>query len=388
MRNTLIQNVQICLEDGRIIDGEILIKDGKIHEISEHRILAVAEIIDATGLLAIPGFIDIHIHGAMGADFMDGTVEAACKIAEYLPSEGTTSYLATTLTQSPEEIKEAITANRQLIGNQDYVGAEMLGFHLEGPFIHSEQAGAQPKHFIQAPSSELLKDWFGEKLEDLKIVTLAPELDEQFTIIRMLSEQGIISSAGHSMASFQEIKDATKAGLSHLTHYANAMTGLHHREVGMVGAGLLLEALYCEVIADGIHLSEDMLRLLVKTVGPERLILITDSMRAKGLSDGSYTLADQQVQVHEQKAILQDGTLAGSVLRMNEAVARMKRISSWPMEELIRISSKNAAQRLGVYDRKGSITVGKDADIVLVNGSFEVCYTFCKGGLSYSYEAK
>ncbi len=389
MRNTLIQNVRICLEDGRMIDGEILIKGGKIHEISERRILVAAEeTIDATGLIAIPGFIDIHIHGAVGADFMDGTVEAACKIATYLPSEGTTSYLATTLTQSSEAIKNAIAANRQMLEKQHPFGAEMLGFHLEGPFIHSEQAGAQPKQFIQAPSSELLKEWFGDKLENLKIVTLAPELDKQFDLIRMLSKKGIISSAGHSKASFQEISDAMEVGLSHLTHYANAMTGLHHREVGMVGAGLLLDELYCEVIADGVHLSEDMLRLLVKIIGSERMVLITDSMRAKGLSDGSYTLADQQVQVYEQKAVLEDGTLAGSVLRMNEGVARMQRISAWSMEELIRISSKNAAKRLGVYDRKGSITVGKDADIILVNDVFKVYYTFCKGGLSYSNEAK
>ncbi len=389
MSDYLIQNVKICIEDGQIIDGEILISNGIIQEISQTKILtSVRNRIDGEGLLAIPGFIDIHIHGAVGADFMDCETEASKRIATYLPSEGTTSYLATTLTHSPERIREAIQVNREMMDEEIRNGAEMLGFHLEGPFIHPEQAGAQPLPFIRKPSITLLKDWFGEQLTNLKVITLAPELDNEYEMIQLLAGRNVIISAGHSKATFEELKGAIKHGLSHLTHYTNAMTGLHHREIGIVGAGLLQDELFCELIADGVHLSEDMLLLLIKIIGPERLILITDSMRAKGLSDGIYTLADQQVRVLGSKATLENGTLAGSVLKMNEAVARMKRLSSWSVQDLVKISSGNAAKRLGVYDRKGSITVGKDADIVLVNDSFDVCYTFCKGGLSYSYDTK
>lgn len=390
MSNYLIQNVQMCLEDGQIIDGEIVIVDGKIASISEGTMEEfTGEVIDGMGYVAMPGFIDIHIHGAAGADFMDGELKATKEIAEYLPQEGTTSFLATTITHSSERIKQSIEVNTQFleegIENQ---GAEMLGFHLEGPFIHPEQAGAQPVQHIQKPSIDRLNSWFGEQLSNLKVVTLAPELDEAFEMIQYLKEKGVISSAGHSKASYQDINNAVQNGLTHLTHFTNAMTGVHHREIGMVGAGFMNEMLFCEVIADGIHLSDDMLRLVFKVIGPDRLILITDSMRAKGLPDGNYSLGDQEVKVVGRTATLKSGTLAGSVLKMNEGVRKIRDLTDLSLHELVKITSTNAAKRLGVDDRKGSLAVGKDADIVLLNNSFEVQYTFCKGRLSYSNEQR
>lgn len=390
MSNYLIQNVQICIEDGRMINGEILVEDGKIASISESKIAEfIGEVIDGKGCVALPGFIDIHIHGATGADFMDGEIAATKKIAEYLPQEGTTSFLATTITHSSERIKRAIEVNSKFLEeNEISYGAEMLGFHLEGPFIHPEQAGAQPVQYIQKPSIESLQKWFGEQLTHLKVVTLAPELDEAHVMLQYLREKGVISSAGHSKASYKEINDAARSGLTHLTHYTNAMTGIHHREIGMVGAGFMNESLCCEIIADGIHLSDDMLRLVFKVIGSERIILITDSMRAKGLPDGNYSLGDQEVKVVGRTATLKSGTLAGSVLKMNEGVKKIQNLTDLSLHELVKITSTNAARRLGVDDRKGSLAVGKDADIVLLNDSFEVQYTFCRGRLSYSNEQR
>lgn len=383
----LIHNIRIALPDDRAVNGEILIKEGKIDCVSVLPINeTVDERFDGQGSLALPGFIDIHIHGAEGSDFMDGSEDAIAKIAKVLPKEGTTAFLATTLTQSPKKIQQAIDAGLRFLDlQQAETEAEMLGYHLEGPFIHPDKAGAQPREFIQKPSVEAIEQWFGKELEHLKIVTLAPEKDAEYALTRYLSGKGVIVSAGHTQATYKEIKTAAEQGLTHLTHYGNAMKGLHHRDIGVVGAGLLDEQLYCEMIADGIHLSDDMMKLMMKVIGPDRLLLITDSMRAKGLQDGTYTLAGQQIKVSGAKATLGDNSLAGSVLKMNEGVRRLQQLTNLTLLEVMKLSSVNAAKRLGIYDRKGSIESGKDADIVLVNESFDVLFTICRGRLSYAH---
>lgn len=385
MTSLLIHNIRIALPDRIVTEGEIIVENGKIAFVSDESIEGfTGERYDGQGCLVLPGFIDIHIHGAEGADFMDGTQESFVKIANTLPKEGTTSFLATTLTQSDEDIRKVVKAGRSFMEWNEN-DAEMLGLHLEGPFIHPEQSGAQPVEFIQKPSLSLLKQWFEEDFGCLKIVTLAPECDEGLEMTQQLANRGIIVSAGHTKATFADITQAVDQGLSHLTHFGNAMSGLHHREIGVVGAGFLLEQLHCEVIADGVHLSQDMLRLLYKKIGPERIILITDAMRAKGLTDGLYTLAGQDVEVIGSKATLANGTLAGSILKMDEAV-RMMRGMDVNLADLMRMSSSNAASRLGVFDRKGSIEVGKDADFVLMDNDFQVQSTICRGKVSFSRE--
>jgi len=382
----ILSNVTICLEDGKLIDGEILISNGKIIEIIEGQSGIDVVRLDGKGCTVLPGFIDIHIHGADEADYMDGKVEATETIAHYLPSEGTTSFLATTITQAPEEIRKAVESNREYSKVAKAGAAEMLGFHLEGPFIHPDQAGAQPKEYITEPSIELLASWFGESLDDLKVVTLAPERDHEHQVIKRLNELGVIVSAGHTKATYSEMEEAIAAGVSHLTHFTNAMTGIHHREIGVVGAGFMDERLFCEVIADGVHMSDEMLKMIAAFIDPERLMLITDSMRAKGMPVGSYTLGGQQVDVNGQKAVLSDGTLAGSILKMNDGVRRMKDVAAFSWHELQQISSQNAAKRLGVFERKGSITRGKDADIVLLTENCDVMCTLCKGTIGYIHE--
>ncbi|WP_432363935.1 N-acetylglucosamine-6-phosphate deacetylase [Sporosarcina sp. UB5] len=381
----LIHNVQLAMPDGGMMEGEIVIENGKISTVSAVSIKDfTGSRLDGQSCLVLPGFIDIHIHGAAGADFMDGNEESFEKIATALPKEGTTSFLATTLTQSDDDIRKAVFAGKDFMKRNE-TGAEMLGFHLEGPFIHPERSGAQPIEFIRKPNFELLKRWFGENLDHLKVVTLAPDCDEGLEMTRRLAELGIVVSAGHTKATFADMAQAVNHGLTHLTHFGNAMSGLHHREIGVVGAGLLLQELHCEVIADGIHLSEDMLHLIYKRIGPERIILITDSMRAKGLPDGLYTLAGQDVKVVGAQATLADGTLAGSVLKMDEAVRMMRKFGG-QLTDLIKMSSSNAAKRLGVFDRKGSIEVGKDADLVLMDTEFQVQATICRGKVCFSRE--
>ncbi|WP_052131461.1 N-acetylglucosamine-6-phosphate deacetylase [Planococcus sp. CAU13] len=380
MTRLLVENIRLVQESGDLAAGSILIDGEKIAAVSTQPFAHyTGERFDGGGLVALPGFIDIHIHGALGADFMDADSTAAQTIAEALPAEGTTSFLATTMTGPSEGIAAAIGHCRNFMNKNGGDGAEMLGFHLEGPFIHPGQAGAQPAAYIREPSMPLLTDWFGETLDDLKIVTMAPELDPEFAVIRELANLGVIISAGHTMADYNTIKGAQAAGLSHLTHFGNAMRGLHHREIGVVGAGLLNRDLFCEVIADKVHLNSDMLEIVLRVIGTKRLLLITDSMRAKGLPDGSYLLGGRQVKVSGQEALLSTGKLAGSVLKMNEGLRHLQQLAliSWP--DAIALSSANAAKRLGVWHRKGSIDSGKDADIVLVTEKFGVRHTFCRG---------
>ncbi|MFD1030138.1 N-acetylglucosamine-6-phosphate deacetylase [Metaplanococcus flavidus] len=387
MTRTLIENIRLVQNDGSLAEGSVLIEDGRIAAMSAEPLTDyTGDRFDGGGSVAMPGFIDIHIHGALGADFMDDDSAAAGTIAAALPAEGTTSFLATTLTHSPERISQAIRHGRNFMTGKEKAGAEMLGFHLEGPFIHPNQAGAQPAAYICEPSMAQLQGWFGNNLDDLKIITMAPEQDVEFKVIRELSERGVIVSAGHTTADYATIKRAQEAGLTHLTHFANAMRGLHHREIGVVGAGMLNRELFCEIIADGIHLAPDMLKLVLQVIGPERLLLITDSMRAKGLPDGSYTLGDQEVTVSGQEAVLADGTLAGSVLKMNEGVRQLKVAADISWADAIALSSGNAAQRFGISDRKGSLEHGKDADIVLVTEDFSVRHTFCRGRMSFAHD--
>ncbi|GKV56835.1 N-acetylglucosamine-6-phosphate deacetylase [Sporosarcina sp. NCCP-2222] len=384
MSEKLITNVMMVQSDGGMLEGNIQVEGYRIAHVQSEPVEGFSgTILNGQGLLALPGFIDIHIHGAVGSDFMDGTKQAYANIANALPREGTTAFLATTMTQSPEAIRTAVDCGKHFMEEQHPEGAEMLGFHLEGPFINKEQAGAQPAGYIRPPSMEMMEQWFGHDLGGLSVVTLAPELDEDFQVTRQLALRNVLVSAGHTNADFITIKEAASHGLSHLTHFGNAMKGLHHREIGTVGAGMLIDDIFCELIADGVHLSEDMIRLMIKTIGPERMILITDSMMAKGMKDGVYTLGGQEVTVQGSRATLKDGTLAGSVLKMNDALKRLHATGTVTMEELVALSSANAAKQLGVYDRKGSLTAGKDADIVLLDEQFNVVATFCRGRMVY-----
>ena len=270
-------------------------------------------VIDGSNLIAIPGFIDSHIHGAKGFDTMDATEQALDCIASSLPEEGTTSFLATTITQSQYNIEKALENISQYENKPG--NAEILGVHLEGPFINKEKKGAQPEAYIIEPDVKLFKQWQRISNGLIKTITLAPECDQN-NLISYLAKNRYNVSAGHSMATFEEIKESVLHGVRQLTHLCNAMTGIHHREVGALGAAFLLESLKSELIADEIHTSSEMLQIIYNNISSDRIILITDAMRAKSLKEGVYELGGQQVHVKDNRAILQDGTLAGSILRM------------------------------------------------------------------------
>lgn len=385
----LIRNVNVYLEKEVLVNGSLLIERGKIKAIFREKEIPNSypshfKIMDVGGLNAVPGFIDGHIHGANGSDVMDGTEESLDNIAKVLPKEGTTSFLATTITQSQENIELAL---QNIADYQIKEGfAEVLGIHLEGPFIEESRKGAQPLEHIHRPDKVLFDKWQAIANNKIKTITMAPEHDEDGSFIRYLAEQGINVSAGHTAINFNGMKKAVLHGVKQVTHLCNAMNGIHHRDIGVVGAAFLLEELRAELIADGIHVVPEMLKLIYQNMGSERLLLITDAMRAKCLNAGTYDLGGQMVFVDEEKAVLEDGTLAGSILKMDQGVRQLLRLPGVGFEDIIKMTSANPAKQIGYFDRKGSIEEGKDADILLVDNKYNIRYTFCRGVMAYKGE--
>ncbi|WP_340081705.1 N-acetylglucosamine-6-phosphate deacetylase [Terribacillus sp. FSL K6-0262] len=384
MGEVLLRNVRICLPE-KMMTGHIGIANGKIAEIGEGEpSRQYMKEVDGKNHYALPGFIDGHIHGAAGADTMDATQESLHTIAAWLPNEGTTAFLATTITQGQGAI-EAALEQVDLFSAQTGE-AELIGVHLEGPFVNPKKAGAQPLSHIQKPDVELFRKWRQLSGGNIRVVTLAPECDEDYRLTELLASERIVASAGHTDASFEQMKEAARHGIGQLTHLCNQMNGIHHRDVGAVGAGFLLSTLSSELIADGIHVAPEMLRLIYQNVGPERLILITDSLRGKGLEDGTYDLGGQAVTVKEGKALLPDGTLAGSMLQMKDAVCNMAAFADASVLDIAKMTAENPAKQYKIYDRKGSLTKGKDADIVLLDDQLTLQATYCRGNLAYQKE--
>lgn len=384
-RPIYIKNVSILTEETIMEDSALLLENGKISKIGKQSPLPdEIQEIDGKGKIVIPGFIDGHIHGANGADVMDASNTALDSIASVLPREGTTSFLATTITQSPENIEKALKTVAAY--NNKPGQAEVIGVHLEGPFIEKSKAGAQPHAYIMEPSIEQFEEWQKLSGDKIKTITMAPEHDPNGDFIRHVSGQGVIVSAGHTASGFSDMKRAVEHGVKQVTHLCNAMTGLHHRDVGTVGAAFMLHELRAELIADGIHISKEMLQLVYKTMGSERLLLITDSMRAKCLQQGRYELGGQPVVVTEDRAVLEDGTLAGSILKMRDGAKQMLDLDGVTLQEVIEMASVNPAKQLGLYDRKGSITVNKDADLLLVDRQLHIASAICRGEVAFREE--
>lgn len=387
----LILDGNIYGEDTEYEKGYIKIENGMITEMGERSQLTNTEeykvISLPHGYSVVPGMIDIHIHGVNGADTMDATREALDTMTGTLPKEGTTSFLATTMTESSDAIEKALKATADYMSHQQRSGqAEILGLHLEGPFINPDKAGAQPLNRIQKPNVEVFKTWQALSGENIRMVTLAPELDDEYELIRYLKENGIVASVGHSSATFDQVGEAIDAGLSHVTHLFNQMSGLHHREPGIVGASFLRKELMVELISDGIHVRPEVAQLAFDQITDERLILITDSMRAKCLKNGQYDLGGQMVTVKDGKALLDEDTLAGSVLKMKDAFTNIQEFTKADMRSAIKMTAENPARQLNVFDRKGSLAPRKDADIVILDENKDVYTTICKGKIAYIRE--
>ena len=332
--------------------------------------------IDAKGNYVSAGFIDLHIHGSGGADAMDATPEALETISSTLLQTGTTSFLATTMTMSIQAIDKALQ-NIQEHG-QKVSGAEILGIHLEGPFINASKHGAQDKRYIQKPNIDLIDNYMNE----VKMITIAPEVEGAEDFIKSLTKDHphIVLSIGHSDASYEKSKESFTWGVSHATHLFNAMNPYHHREPGIVGAVFDSKDVSCDIIADLVHTHPSALELTHK-IKKEKLILITDAMRAGCMKCGSYDLGGQTVTVSEGKATLKDGTLAGSVLKLNEALLNMTKQTSMTRIEAVNAVTKIPAQLLGV--KKGQLKVGYDADIVIFDEDFSIILIIVKGKVKY-----
>lgn len=331
--------------------------------------------------IVLPGFIDEHIHGAGGADAMDGTVEALGTIAATVAAEGTTTFLATTMTQSPQNITTALAAVREYIAAGRSSGAKLLGVHLEGPFIAAAHKGAQPLEYVAKPSVEVFDGYNKASGGAIKIVTYAPECDENFVLTKHLNKIGVIPSIGHTGAKTADIVAAMAAGAKNITHTYNAQSPLHHREIGTVGSALLYDELNCELICDTIHVSVPAMKLLVKNKPAGKLTLITDAMRAKGLADGVSELGGQTVYVKGGEARLADGTLAGSVLTMNRAIQNLTRKVGVPFTNAVDCATITPATTLGIADKTGSITLGKNADFAVIDKDYNVILTI-RGGVT------
>ncbi|MFS0766952.1 N-acetylglucosamine-6-phosphate deacetylase [Peribacillus phoenicis] len=390
MKTFIINNLIVHSEKETYKNGYIKVVDGKIAEVgpvSQYKQDDDAKVITLSpDYQVIPGAIDIHIHGASNSDAMDATHEALSTMAETLPKEGTTSFLATTMTQSTEAIESALLNAGKYIENQSQEHAEIIGIHLEGPFISPVRKGAQPEEHIVDPDVTLFKMWQKMSENQIRLVTLAPEQPNGLDLAAHLKATGVVASIGHSDATYDQIDEAIQAGTTHVTHLYNGMRGLHHREPGVLGAAYLRDELYVELIADGIHCRPEMIKLAYNQITSERMILITDSLRAKWLEKGTYDLGGQPVNVDETRATLSDGTLAGSILKMNDAIKNTMEYTDCSMTDIIKMTAENPAKQLRIFDRKGSIQVGKDADLVILNDRLDVEMTFCRGNLAFKKE--
>ncbi|MGL4656278.1 MAG: N-acetylglucosamine-6-phosphate deacetylase [Sarcina sp.] len=373
----LIKNCTIIYLD-RIEKGSILVKDGKIAQINPVNVTD-EEIVDAQGLYLAPGFIDVHIHGAGGHDTMDGSFEAINEIAKVIVKRGTTSFTPTTMTMDAESIVKSMQTIKEAKENGTD-GANVLGAHLEGPFINLSAIGAQNPNYVLAPSVENFKKIVGEYEDAVVSLTLAPEVDGAKELIEYLASKNIVASIGHTKATYDEAMEGIKCGCSHATHLFNAMSGFTHRAPGVVGAVFDSEVT-TETISDGIHIAYPSLRVAYKNKGIDKTLLVTDAMMACCMPDGKYSLGGQDVIVSDGAARLLNGALAGSVLTLDNAVRNVFHNTEYPLNEVIKMASYNPARHCKVDDRKGQIKEGFDADLLLFDENIEIKKVFVNGNL-------
>lgn len=336
--------------------------------------------INANGKLLLPGFIDLHVHGAAGHDVMDANQDGLQEMARFYAAHGVTAFLPTTWTAPKGAILAALGAVGQTLGHVPG-GATILGVHMEGPYLNPEKCGAQDIRYIRrAREAEAL-----EFLETglVRILTLAPEFEENLWLVEECARRGITVSIGHTMAGYEDVLVAAARGASHVTHCYNAMSGLGHRQPGTVGAAMAIPELCCELIADNIHVHPTAQKILLVVKGVANLVLVSDAVRAAGLPDGDYALDDRRVEIRDGAVRLPDGTLAGSTLTMERALKNFKMATGRSLLELWQVTSLNAARQIGMSASKGSLEEGKDADLVLLDGDYNVHLTVVGGEIVY-----
>ena len=337
--------------------------------------------VDYENLAILPGFIDVHTHGSYGFDTNDAEPSGLRDWMERIPEEGVTAILPTTVTQMPDVLTKAV-ANVANVIEEGYEGAEILGIHFEGPYLDMEYKGAQPPEAIAKPSVEQFKMYQEAAKGWIKYITISPEHDEDFELIRYCAANGVVVSMGHSSATYEEALMAVANGATSMTHVYNGMTPLHHRNPGLVGAAFRIRDIYGEIIGDGHHSHVGALNIFFQTKGRERGILITDSLRAKHCPPGgNYQLGGHDIEIGEDGLARLKGTdtIAGSTLQMNRGLQILIEEAGVPVDTAINACTLNPARCLGVDDRKGKICAGYDADLVVLDRDYNVIQTYCRG---------
>ncbi len=385
MKELLLKNAKIVLKD-RVIEGDILTADGIIRDIIDRKSPVKAETleaensIDLDGKYVVPGFIDVHIHGSNGADAMDGTAEALKTISSYIATKGTTKFLATTLTSSKEELINVLKIAADL-QNKELDGATIFGVHMEGPYFDIEYKGAQNEKYMKPATEKEIKDYLDVKPGLVKMMSLSPHTEQSIETVKFLKENGVIVSVGHSAAKFNDVMKAVDAGLSHSTHTFNGMRGINHREPGVAGAVLISDKINAEVIFDKVHIHPEIVRLMIKAKGTDKVVCITDAMAATGLPNGDYKLGELDVYVKDGEARLKSNdSLAGSVLTLDKAFRHVIELG-YPIYEAVKLTSTNAAVEFGL--NAGAIEVGKEADFTILDDSYNVDMTIVNGNIKY-----
>ncbi len=369
---------------------DITIDKGRIEKILPTEQVSVRssgqeQLLDATGCTLLPGFVDLHVHGGAGHDTMDATPEALVEMARFFASHGVTSFLPTTITAPHAEILRAVTNVATTLAaftDQPWPGARILGLHIEGPYISPRYPGAQPVAFIRPPSL----DEFAELLAagPIRMITLAPEEAGAEALIALARRHNVTVVWGHTDATYEICLWAADQGVTQATHTYNAMSGLHHRRPGVLGATLTIDTVYAQLIADNIHVHPAAMQVLARCKGIDRTILITDAMRAAGLPDGQYDLGGQTVTVAEGACRLADGTLAGSILTMECALANFVAATGLSLAEAWPVTSQTALRSLNLAEGVKSIAVGEIADLVLLDEHLTVINTIRNGVIIYS----
>jgi N-acetylglucosamine-6-phosphate deacetylase len=385
---------RLAITGGRIVtpervieNGVVLCEDGKISFIGVSGDAAPepnSEIVDARGKVVMPGFIDTHFHGSGGDDVMANGPEGLRRISKNLLRFGTTGYLSTTVAARHRElmqsVEDAIAAEKQ-----EGPAAEILGLHIEGPYINMKFKGAQPEWGIRDPNFDECRELLRLAEGRIKIMTIAPELPGGLEMISMLAQEGVAASVGHSEADYDTALAAIDAGATRATHLFNAMSAAHHRKPGLAAAVLNEPGICAELICDGVHVNPQMTRLAWRNKGRDALTLITDATGAQGMGDGNYTLGDFQIQVRGPLCTLMDGvTIAGSVLTMNRAIGNAIEFTGMSLLDAAYTASMAPAKVCGVADRKGTLEIGKDADLAILTSDFSVAHTICAGRLAYT----
>ncbi len=384
MARLLIENSQVWQHD-RFISGQTLvIAAGRIQALKPAAAVAPRpddRRLDGAGAYALPGFIDLHVHGGAGFDVMDASAEALRGFCDFLVRGGVTSFLGTTMADSPARIEAALAALRAFAGQPH---SPLLGIHLEGPYLNPAYRGAQPADRLRLPQPAEYLPWLDGG--GIKLITLAPELPGGAALIAAAGERGITVSIGHSGASYEAAKGYFAAGARQITHTFNGMAGIHHRQPGLFIAASEEPAVSFQIIPDGVHVHPAVLRFLLRLVGRERVLAITDAMRATGLADGSYGLGDVRVSVKDGIARDSAGGLAGSTLTLAQALKNLMRFCDLTLAEALPMLTRVPARSLGLYPRKGSLQVGADADVLLWDASCGVRATVIGGQPVYLKE--